>query len=132
MESQITNIAGFTHTCKVHFKNCRRNRKQIRQGEAPIPQTTDPGTIPRISRLMALAIRFEGLIQRGEAQDYADLARPGTVKNGGIRNYADLARLGLVSRARITQIMNMLNLAPDIQEEILFLPQVLKEREGIT
>jgi hypothetical protein len=27
-----------------------------------------------------------------------------------------------VTRARITQVMNLLNLAPDIQEEILFLP----------
>jgi len=34
-------------------------------------------------------------------------------------HYSDLARLGYVSRARITQIMNLLNLAPDIQEEIL-------------
>jgi hypothetical protein len=36
-----------------------------------------------------------------------------------VRDFADLARLGYVTRARITQIMNMLNLAPDIQEEIL-------------
>ena len=31
---------------------------------------------------------------------------------------ADLARLGHVTRARITQIMNLLMLAPDIQEAI--------------
>jgi hypothetical protein len=53
---------------------------------------------------MALAVKFEGLIQQGVVKDYAELAR-----------------LGQVSRARITQIMNLLNLAPDIQEEILFL-----------
>lgn len=35
--------------------------------------------------------------------------------------YADLARLGGVSRARITQIMNLLNLRTWKQEEILFL-----------
>jgi len=29
--------------------------------------------------------------------------------------------LGQVSRSRITQMTNLLNLAPDIQEEILFL-----------
>jgi len=34
-----------------------------------------------------------------------------------------LARLAHVSRARITQIMNLLLLAPDIQEAILFLPR---------
>jgi hypothetical protein len=54
---------------------------------------------------MALAIRFEGLL-RSET----------------IRDYAELARLGRVTRARMTQIMKLLDLAPDIQEEILFLP----------
>jgi site-specific DNA recombinase len=61
--------------------------------------------LPRITRLMALAIRFERLLREGVARDYADLAR-----------------LGGVTRARITQIMNMRNLATSIQEEILFLP----------
>jgi hypothetical protein len=55
---------------------------------------------------MALAIKFQDMVDRGE-----------------LRDYADLARLGYVTRARITQIMNLLNLAPDIQEEILFLPR---------
>ena len=78
-------------------------------------RTVEPGTVPRISRLMALAIRFDGLIQRGEVQDYADLAR-----------------LGYVTRARITQIMNLLNLAPDIQEALLFLPRTLQGRDAIS
>jgi len=60
--------------------------------------------VPRITRLMALAVKFEGLIQQGVVKDYAELAR-----------------LGQVSGARITQIMNLLNLAPDIQEGILFM-----------
>lgn len=72
------------------------------------------GNIPRVARLLALAIRFDGLIRRGEVQDYADLAR-----------------LGYVTRARITQIMNLLNLAPDIQEAILFLPNTTKGRDPI-
>jgi len=53
---------------------------------------------------MALAIKFQDMVDRGE-----------------VRDYADLARLGYVTRARITQIMNLLLLAPDIQEQILFL-----------
>lgn len=61
-----------------------------------------PPCIPRITRLMALAIKFQDMIDRGEVKDYADLAR-----------------LGLVTRARITQIMNLLNLAPQIQEALL-------------
>jgi hypothetical protein len=60
--------------------------------------------IPRVARLMALAIRFDQLI-----------------RDGVVADYADLARLGHVSRARVTQIMNLLNLAPDIQERLLFL-----------
>jgi hypothetical protein len=58
--------------------------------------------IPRITRLMTLAIKFQDMVDRGE-----------------VRDYADLARLGYVTRARITQIMNLLMLAPDIQEAIL-------------
>jgi len=73
-----------------------------------------PGNVPRISKVMALAIRFDGLVRRGE-----------------VRDYADLARLGYVTRARITQIMNMLNLAPDIQEALLFLPRTVKGRDPI-
>jgi hypothetical protein len=61
-----------------------------------------PPRIPRITRLMALAIKFQEMIDRGEVKDYADLAR-----------------LGFVTRARITQIMNLLNLAPQIQEALL-------------
>ena len=75
----------------------------------------EPGRTPRVSRLMALAIHFDGLIKRGV-----------------VRDYADIARLGLVTRARVTQIMNLLLLAPDIQEEILFLPRIERGRDPIT
>ena len=76
--------------------------------------STGKGNIPRVAKLLALAIRFERLVKRGDIQDYADLAR-----------------LGYVTRARITQIMNLLNLAPDIQEDILFLPNTMKGRDPI-
>ena len=67
----------------------------------PITDAAAP-RIPRITRLMALAIKLQDMVDRGE-----------------VRDYADLARLGYVTRARITQIMNLLNLAADIQEAIL-------------
>ena len=35
--------------------------------------------IPRIARLMALAIRFEGLLRAGTIRDYVQLARLGRV-----------------------------------------------------
>jgi len=73
-----------------------RRAEQAQKG--PVPR------IPRISRQMALAIKFQRMFSSGE-----------------IRDYAELAALGHVSRARVSQTMNLLHLAPDIQEEILFL-----------
>ena len=75
----------------------------------------EPGNIPRVARLMALAIHFEGLLRRGDVPDYATLAR-----------------LGQVTRARMSQIMGLLHLAPDIQEEILFLPRTIQGRDPVT
>ena len=92
-------------------KHGRKNGNDLRDEDRCI----EPGNIPRVSKLMALAIRFDGLVRRGE-----------------VRDYADLARLGYVTRARITQIMNLLNLAPDIQEAILALPRVEEGRDPIT
>jgi DNA invertase Pin-like site-specific DNA recombinase len=60
--------------------------------------------VPRITRLLALALKFEELIG-----------------SGVVSNYAALAQAGQVSRSRVTQMTSLLNLAPDIQEEILFL-----------
>ncbi|MCH7752861.1 MAG: hypothetical protein IH898_11995 [Planctomycetes bacterium] len=57
---------------------------------------------------MALAIYFDQLISEGVVEDQAEIAR-----------------LGHVSRALVTQIINLLNLAPDIQEELLFLRAVV-------
>jgi hypothetical protein len=54
---------------------------------------------------MALAIQFQDMIQRGEARDYADLAR-----------------LGCLTRERMSQIMELVWLAPEIQQEILEFP----------
>jgi hypothetical protein len=88
----------------------------FRAGKAsgPQPPTVESiGSIPRVARLMALAIRFEGL-----------------VRNETVEDYAELARRGRITRARMTQIMKLIHLAPDIQEQILFLPPIrgLNER----
>jgi len=50
---------------------------------------------------MALALRLEQL-----------------VRSGAVKDYATLAELGGVSRARISQIMNLIHLAPGIQEAL--------------
>ena len=80
----------------------RRRDKPCDIDQAQGPAGSVPDRVPRITRLLALAIKFEALVQEGIVKDYAELAR-----------------LGRVSPARVTQIMNLLNLAPDIQERIL-------------
>ena len=78
------------------------------------PLPSPAGRVPRLARLLALAHKLDGL-----------------VRQGAIADYAAVARLGHVSRARISQIMDLLYLAPDIQEEILFLPRTVQGRDPI-
>lgn len=102
-----------TVTAKFHVVRGQRSRKELRPGDAPARDV--PARLPRIAKLMALAIRFEGL-----------------VRDGVVTDYAELARLGHVTRARMSQIMSLLHLAPDIQEAILFLPRVGSGKDPIT
>lgn len=97
---------GIKFQTKVHFRCGRNGRKHLESGAAPA-SPVEPGRVPRISRFMALAIRFDGL-----------------VRDGVVTDQAELARLGHVTRARVTQIMNLSHLAPDIQEALLFLPRI--------
>jgi hypothetical protein len=98
--------APLTIECAVR---CRRHghgsAKALAAGATPAPPAVVPGRVPRLARLMALAIRFDSLLGAGHKQ-------------------ADLAQLGHVSRGRIAQILSLVHLAPDLQEEILFLPRV--------
>ena len=93
---------------EVHLENGQNGHRKLCRGAFPKNQI-EPGNVPRISRLLALAHHLESLLRQGI-----------------VRDYADIARLRGVSRARVTQIMNLLLLAPDIQEEILFLPRTTK------
>ena len=98
---------------KVHFTRGKAGRRRI----ATKPSATEmvrPGRVPRISKLMALAIRFDGLIRAGKVADQSELSR-----------------LSHITQPRMTQIMNLLHLAPDIQEEILFLSPVMTGRNPI-
>jgi hypothetical protein len=106
---------GLTVTRKIHFSLRNKGRREIRPGPQPVPDDVPAGRVPRVARLMALAIRFDDLI-----------------RSGAITDQADLARLGHVSRARVTQIMNLLHLSPAIQEEILFLPRVTNGHDPIS
>ena len=84
-------------------------KKRQKKAEAPA------GRMPRVARLMALAIRFDQLI-----------------RDGVVAAQAELARLGRVSRARVTQIMNLLYLASQMQDSLLFRSSSTKGRDCVT
>ena len=88
-------------------------RRERARGAPPGPAVVG-SRIPRVSRLLALAWHLDELLRGGVVADQAALAR-----------------LGHVSRARISQIVGLLNLAPDIQEALLFLPPVVQGRDPI-
>ena len=97
----------------VHFHRCGHgSRKQMRPGVEAAPGP--PGRVPRVSRLMALALRLDELVRTGQ-----------------VDSYTELASLGQVTRARISQILNLLHLAPDLQEALLFLPPTQRGRDAI-
>jgi hypothetical protein len=97
-------------TKPFHYRTGQSSRKVMREGE----QKNVPERIPRITRLMALAIRIQELVDKGDVTDYAEMARHSQV-----------------TRARMTQIMDLLLLAPDIQTGILNLPRTSSGRDPI-
>ena len=100
---------------QVHFRNAGHGRgKQVREGAAPAEPALPPGRVPRVTKLMALALHCDDLL-----------------RSGAIGSYAELARLGHVTRARVCQIMNLVYLASDLQEALLFLPPTERGRDRI-
>ncbi len=59
-------------TAEVHFGRGKESRKVLRQGTPP---AEPKGRVPRVAKLMALAIRFEQIVRDGEVADYAELGR---------------------------------------------------------
>jgi hypothetical protein len=88
--------------------------KDLRTGPLPIRPAPRPGRLPRVCRLLALAHRFDHLLRTGQ-----------------VESYAELARRGRVTRARVSQIMQLVLLAPAIQEEVLFLTPVQRGRTSV-
>jgi hypothetical protein len=95
-------MSGLNGTLQIEVSIAPATSRKGGQRRNTGPKLPEPPRVPRFARLMALAVKFQDMVDRGE-----------------VRDYADLARLGFVTRARITQIMNMLNLAPDLQEVLL-------------
>ncbi|MFV2073049.1 MAG: hypothetical protein ACC742_10415 [Thermoanaerobaculales bacterium] len=82
--------------------------------EAPEPPPEPVYRPARVAQMLALAHRLEAAIDRGDYKDRADVAR----------------QLGF-TRARVTQLLDLALLAPDIQERVLDL-QAIDGREPLT
>lgn len=90
---------------KVHLSRTAHGR--ITLTDAPPAETSPtprPARVPRIARLMALAIRFDRLL-----------------RDGSVASLSELATLTRITQPRVTQILNLTLLAPDIQDELLHL-----------
>lgn len=88
---------------KLSITNANKGRKRLKpkHERGPEPQAK----VPRISRLMALAIKYQGMLDRGE-----------------VSGVTELAKLCHVTQPRMSQILNLNLLCPSIQEQLLFLP----------
>jgi hypothetical protein len=103
-----------THpTIEVQVDFPKGGRTSGSGGAAPAHRLP-PGRVPRVARLLALAHRLDRLLRAGE-----------------LASYGEVAALGHVTRARVCQMMNLLCLAPDIQEQVLHLPPTLRGRDPV-
>jgi hypothetical protein len=109
-------VQNQTFDVKVRLQPAVRQINRVPTQIAPVADSaTRRGRLPRITQVLAIALQFQEMIDRGE-----------------IRKHADLARLGCVSRERISQMMVLNWLAPDIQEAVLRLPQTLGGRFAVS
>ncbi len=76
------------------------------RGNPKPPQ--EPKT-PRVVKLLRKAIGWQALLESGQ-----------------IASQADIARQEGITRARVTQVMGMLRLSPEIQEQILYMPDATR------
>ncbi len=87
---------------KAKFETSASSHGRKRVGVPKPKMPSAPAKLPHITKLMALAIRLEHLLATGQVKDQAEIAR-----------------VAGITRARVTQIINLTNLAPDIQQAIL-------------
>ncbi len=97
-------------TMTAYIFRARRGRETILSAEPPVKP--EPPTLKPIPLAVLLA-------QAHHLQKELD--------HGGCGNRAGLARRHGLTRARLTQILNLLLLAPQIQEEILFMESTRKK-----
>lgn len=103
LESQPTE-AGLV---SAHFHRVRRRAEvRFREGAPPPPREVARRSA-HVARMLALAHHVESAIARGLVASAADVA----------------GQLGF-TRARVTHLLDLQLLAPDVQEEVLFLEAV--------
>lgn len=97
---------------RVSIKRCAAGKRFIAADSDE--KVSQPRPL-RLTKLLALALRYQQLLDQGY-----------------VTSRAELAEVAQVSRARLSQIMNLLFLASDIQEEILLLPFTTATREPVS
>jgi hypothetical protein len=100
-EPAPTNARG-TRIFTGHLIRVRDGHGWSFSNEPPAPPRRAVRRPARVAQMLALAHRFQAAIDRGDYRDRADLAR----------------QLGF-TRARVTQLLDLCLLAPDIQEAVL-------------
>jgi len=98
---------------KFTFKSEVKKRREDAQASIEA-NANQSGPIPRIAKLVALANRMQSMLDSDQ-----------------VESYQQLAEMGRISQPRMTQIMNLLLLAPDIQEELLHLPGIIQGKATI-
>src|SRR5262245_55416654 len=87
------------------------------------------GCLPAcLTRYVCLALTM--CVKQGSIPSDSATATPN--RRRSTSNTANCSVVGHVTRARFTQIMNLLQLAPDIQEELLFLPRIQRGADPIS
>src|SRR5512146_1712668 len=97
MEAQAIALSAQLHRARARYSWLFSEDEPIKSPELLRKQRTSP-----LARMLALAHRYQGLIDSGEVHDQAELAR----------------RLKL-SRNRVSQILSLTLLCPEIQGQVL-------------
>lgn len=102
-----------TTTYTIHLARRSHGRVELCAGPAPAAAAVAPQPA-RVARLLALAHRLDHMVRSGQVADYAEIAE-----------------LAGVTRARVSQLTNLLLLAPDIQEAVLDMLRPATGREPV-
>lgn len=99
---------------RLHFPLSALRRQPLVRMTPPPPKKEPRRRPARVARMLALAHDLQGKLDRGE-----------------YRSRTSLAQAVELSPARVSQLLELTLLAPDIQEEVLFL-EAVNGREPVT